>query len=48
MNEIAFELILFLACVAGVYCVRTMMLFFTVVEFLMATDRFLMGTEGKL
>lgn len=48
MNEVAFELILFLACAAGVCCVRSVMLFFTVVEFLIATDRFLMSTEGKL
>ena len=48
MNEVAFELIFFLACVAGVCFVKALVLFFTVVELVMATDRFLISAEGKL
>ena len=48
MSEIAFELILFLSYIAGICFVKAMMLFLVVVEFVMATDRFLISTEGKL
>ena len=46
MNEVYFEFILLLAYFAGVCLVRAVSLFFEVIEYLVATDIFLMSREG--
>lgn len=48
MNEVYVEFILMLAYLAGVCLVRSVCLFFAVVEYLLMTDRFFMSREGSL